>query len=256
MLYKVEYPECRGDYYITKRGTGSRVENESVEVEGAKVHKALEAFADGGHLPSTDYNERAFTDLREAVRANYEITWTSITPPMERLLYAISSIKRPRNMVCLGIFCGNTVTWNVGSASGPGKSYDASHLVGVEIEPGPSTLARRNLDSIGMDDVEILCEDGFETIARIDYPIDLLYLDAMGYDPDSGTPSTKLIYLSMLKRALPKLAPDAVILAHDVLIPEFDGPAKAYLDYVRDSASFSASFCVEIDEEGLEVTFR
>jgi predicted O-methyltransferase YrrM len=174
---------------------------------------------------------------------------------MERLLYAINAIKQPKNALCLGIFCGNTLTWNVGAASGPGKCYQAEHLVGVEIEKHPADLAKKNLISIGMDEVEVLCEDGFKTIQEVDYPIDLLYLDANGYDPDTDT-NGKRIYLSMLKRALPKLTSDAVIIAHDTLIPDVVEKAAAYLEFVRDSSNFRASFSLEIDEEGLEVTFR
>jgi predicted O-methyltransferase YrrM len=153
------------------------------------------------------------------------------------------------------IFCGNTVTWNVGAAAGPGKCYSAERLVGVEIDPEPALLARRNLASIGMEQVSILSEDGLDTIDRVDYPIDLLYLDPNGFDPESGQNNTKRLYYTMIKRAMPKLAPGAVVIAHDTLIPRFAEQAQVYLDYMRDSANFRASFSVEIDEEGVEISF-
>lgn len=257
MHYHIEFPELADSFYISPYHRHTRIVDEPTEVEEARIKSVLETMCANGHLPTCMYNSVAFMRLREAVRANYQITWTSITPPMERLIYAISSTLQPRNVLCLGIFCGNTLTWNIGGAAGPGRVYDAEHLVGVEIEREPALLARRNLASIGINSVDVLNEDGFATIDAIDYPVDLLYLDAYGYDPESGQNPTKLIYLSMLKRVLPKLSQGAAILAHDTVNPEFVvGPAKRYLDYVQTSGDFSASYSVDIDEEGIEVTFK
>jgi len=197
-----------------------------------------------------------FEALRSTVKENFEVPWTSIRPPMERLLYSIGAVNRPRNIVAIGIFCGNTLIWNIGSAVGPGKCYQSEHLVGVEIEKDACELAGRNLEKIGVRDVvDLRCEDGHETLDRIDYPIDLLYLDAYGLLP-GGTEPTKLIYLSLLKKAYDKLPKGAVVIAHDTIIPSFLKQAQEYLDFVRDPSHFTASASIVPDDQGIEVSVR
>ena len=204
-----------------------------------------------------EFNEDQFSALRTAVREHFNITWTSISSPMERLLYSISAVNQPRNIVAIGIFCGNTLIWNVGSACGPGKCYSAEHLVGVEIKPEPAALARENLNSIGIfGDVEVLAEDGHGVLDRIDYPIDLLYLDANGALPGTDGPNTKRIYLSLLQRAYDKMPAGALALAHDTLPEWFVRDAGVYLDFVRDKTNFRESVSVEPDRPGIEVSVK
>jgi len=257
MAFTIEYPDIADKYYLSQWGNRTRIEDEPPEVEIANVQKALSRMVEAGLLPGVEYPLGKFAALRKAVRDHYEITWTSITPPMERLIYALNAIVKPQNTLCIGIFCGNTLTWNVGAAAGPGKCYDARRLVGVEIEEDPAQLARRNIVSIGMEsDVEVLCADGMQVLNEVDYPIDLLYLDPNGYDAETGVQSTKRLYYTMVKKAYDKLSDRAVILAHDTIIPGFLEQAHEYLDFVRDKSNFRESVSVEIDEEGIEVTFK
>jgi predicted O-methyltransferase YrrM len=157
---------------------------------------------------------------------------------MERLLYAIGAIRRPHVVVAVGVFCGNTLVWNVGAAAGPGKCYDADRLIGVEINPDSAELARRNFGRLGTPNVEVLCEDGHDTLARLEPPIDLLYLDASGdaRDPDPRR-RWKSIYSTLLDVAYGKLAPGALVLAHDTSPAWFARDAGHYLAAVRDSAA-------------------
>ena len=106
MLYRVEYPESRDSYYFTKRERKHAIEAESEEVETAKVDRALQAFHKRGHLATTEYDSSRFGALRQAVRENYEITWTSITPPMERLLYAVAATKQPKKFASRFLIAG------------------------------------------------------------------------------------------------------------------------------------------------------
>jgi len=204
-----------------------------------------------------EFNEERFSALRNAVRENFNIPWTSITQPMERLLYSISAVNQPCSIVAIGIFCGNTLIWNVGSACGPGKCYPAEHLVGVEIKPEPAALARENLENIGIvDEVEVLDEDGHDVLDRIDYPIELLYLDANGALPGTDGPNTKKVYLSLLQRAYDKMPSGALVVAHDTMPEWFVRDAGIYLDFVRDKEHFQASVSVEPDRVGIEVSVK
>jgi len=214
--------------------------------------KEMEVLTGHGEI-----NEAPFSALRNAVRENFNITWTSITSPMERLLYSISAVNQPRSIVAIGIFCGNTLIWNVGSACGPGKCYSAEHLVGVEIKPEPAALARENLNGIGIfDEVEVLAEDGHDVLDRIDYPIELLYLDANGALPGTDGPNTKKVYLSLLQRAYEKMPSGALAVAHDTIPEWFVRDAGIYLDFVRDKEHFRESISVEPDRVGIEVSVK
>ena len=198
-----------------------------------------------------------FEALRRAVREGFQIPWTSITPPMERLLYAVAASQEAPTVVCVGVFCGNTLIWNVGAACGPGKSYDARRLVGVEIDSKSVAMAKDNFRKIGAGEgVEILAEDGHLTLDRLEGPIDLLYLDANGPLPGTTAPSTKRIYLSLLERAYAKIPHGGLVVAHDTLPAWFARDAGVYLDFVRDSANFRLSVSLEPDSEGLEVSVR
>lgn len=93
---------------------------EPIEKETAVVDEALAVLRDEGILPHTDYDHAKFPAHREAVRREFEIPWTAITPPMQRLLYAVNAIARPANMLAAGVFCGNTFISNAGKR-GQGK---------------------------------------------------------------------------------------------------------------------------------------
>jgi len=225
--------------------------------EEENIRIAIEEMRRYGVLPEgRDYDPSKFEALREAVRKNFRIPWTSITPPMERLLYAIAAIKRPRTIVGIGIYCGNTLVWNVGPACGSGRVYRADRLVGVDIDREAIELARENFRRIGAEEVELLAEDGHEFLERIDHPIELLYLDAYGPLPGTNGPSTKLIYLTLLQRAYDKIPKGGLVIAHDTLPAWFVRSARKYLEFVRDKAHFQVSLSIEPDREGLEVSMK
>jgi predicted O-methyltransferase YrrM len=176
---------------------------------------------------------------------------------MERTLYGISSVQQPPNIVAIGIFCGNTFVWNVGSACGPGKCYTAKHLLGTDIDVDAIKLARSNFTKLGaIRDVDILTEDGHTLLDRIDYPIDLLYLDANGPLPGTTGPGTKKIYLTLLQRAYSKIPRGGLVVAHDTTPDWFVRDAGCYLDYVRDSANFRLSVSIEPDDQGVEISVK
>jgi predicted O-methyltransferase YrrM len=255
MGHVITRPEWEPAYYQTSEGRPHKITGETEAEEAAKVAYALRELHRLGLLDGHDYDPKPFALLRTAVRQHFEIPWTSITPPMERLLYALGAVQRPRVVVAMGIFCGNTLVWNVGAAAGPGKVYDAERLVGVEVEPGSVELARRNFEHIGAAGVEILREDGHDTLARFHGSIELLYLDASGSGKEADPRRRgKSIYTTLLEAACDRLAPGALVIAHDTIPAWFPKQAQAYLDAVRDPRRFRASAEVRIDEQGVEIT--
>ena len=214
------------------------------------VDGALATLVGAGVLAHSCYDKERMLAHRAAVREAFDIPWTAISPRMERLLYAINAIARPRVMVAVGIFCGNTFIANAGAAIGPGACYRAERLVGLEIRPAEAERARRNvarLDPRGQ--AEIVAADGVAWLQGYSGRIDLLYLDA-----DGSGGRGKSIYLDLLEASLHALRPGSLVLAHNAV-----NAARSMADYlahVRDPANFSESVTLVVDDQGLEVSAR
>lgn len=225
-------------------------ELEPLEKEIAVVDAALAELHSAGILPHTSYDPAKMLAHRKAVAELFEIPWTAITPRMQRLLYAISAIAQPQNMIAAGVFCGNTFISNAGAGVGPGACYTAKNLIGVEIRPNEAERAERNvrrLDPTGV--ARVVAADAIDVCRDFPEPIHLLYLDADG-PPELG----KGVYLTILKAALDKMPPGAIVLAHNSA--NGAGQLQHYFAFVRDKASFRESVNVIFDGEGIEVSVR
>lgn len=223
---------------------------EPEEAEVTSVQGALDALAAAGILPHTDYDHQAFLAHRAAVAELFEIPWTAISPRMQRLLYAVNAVARPRNMIAAGVFCGNTFISNAGAAVGPGACYTADALIGVEIKPDEAERAERNVRRIDPTGVaRVVAADAVDFVRDFADSIDLLYLDA-----DGTGGRGKDIYLDILQAGLDRIPPGGIVLAHNsVNAAERLGE---YLAFVRDPANMAASVNVVFDIEGLEVSAR
>lgn len=222
---------------------------EPLAKEIAVVNAALQTLADARILTGISYDKEKFLRHRTAVRENFDIPWTAITPRMQRLLYAVNAIVQPSVMVAVGVFCGNTFISNAGAAVGPGMCYKATRVVGLEIRPFEADRARRNvakLESHGVQ-VDILAEDGVAWLQKYTGGIDLLYIDADG-PPTKG----KSIYLDVLEAGMHGLHPGSVVLAHNSVNSAYQ--LAHYLSFVRTAGHFRASANMIVDDQGLEVS--
>lgn len=244
-------------YYMNNTGGHrSLVEDPDQADEIERVEQALAALAARGMVPAGAYDQAAFGRLRGAVREHFVFPWTSITPVMERLLFAVAAVTRPKTVCCVGIFGGNTLVWNVGAGTGPGQVYDAETLVGCEVVAEHVEQARNNFAKIGAP-CDIRQEDGHLTVRSLPEPIDLLYLDANGgSDHPDPRQRGKRIYTTLLEAAYDRLAPGALIIAHDTVPDWFVRDAGCYFELCRDRSKFAQSVEVRIDEMGVEVTQR
>ncbi len=223
---------------------------EPLEREIEVAAEALSAMVEAGVLPHDRYDGDLMLAHRAAVRRTFDIPWTAISPRMQRLLYAVGAIARPRVMVAVGIFCGNTFISNAASGVGPGACYRARRLVGLEIDPEEAERARRNCARIDPDGrAEVVAADGIPWLREFDERIDLLYLDA-----DGSGGRGKAIYLDLVRAALHALRPGSLVLAHNSVNAAHD--LAEYLEYVRDAANFRESMNIIIDDQGLEVSVR
>ena len=238
---------------------------EPLDKEIAVVDQALDALVAGGVLPHKEYDLDKMLAHRQAVRERFDIPWTAITPRMQRLLYAISTIAQPQTLVAVGIFCGNTFISNAGAAIGPGACYRAKHIVGLEIRTTEADRARRNVQNLADPEhsrstvngfvtdegtcVEILAADGLPWLRDYAGTIDLLYLDA-----DGPRGVWKSIYLTLLHAAEHALRPGSLVLAHNS-VNDAHGLTD-YLAYVRDPAHYKQSINMVVDDQGIEVSMR
>jgi predicted O-methyltransferase YrrM len=226
------------------------LEIEPLAEEIRVVDEALAALQQAGMLTHTNYDHERFLAHRRAVAETFEIPWTAITPRMQRFLYALNAITRPRVMIAAGVFCGNTFISNAGAGAGPGACYEAHDLVGLEIKPEEAERAERNvrgLDPTGV--ARVLAEDAVPFVAAYPDQINLLYLDA---DGDRGR--GKGIYLEILEAGLDRLPPGSLVLAHNSV--NCADKLQDYFTFVRDPARMADSINVVLDPEGLEVSAR
>ena len=242
-------------YYRPQKFLQKRIKSEPFERETEKVHYCLDQLKSNYFIPHTQYSVDKFLEFRELVHRNFYIIWTAINPPMEHLLYAISEIVQPKTILGLGVFTGNPVTWSFGPAIM--HSYKADHLKAVELELKHAQKGQENFDKITTDPhVEFNCENGFDTIPK--YPessIDLLYLDANGYDPTTQH-SSKNINYSFLAASYSKLKSGSIILCHNAYQPSFRKEAKMYLEFTANDQYFTRTATIGIDEMGLEFTIK
>ncbi|EXI78870.1 MAG: putative O-methyltransferase [Candidatus Accumulibacter appositus] len=221
---------------------------EHPEREIRMVDSALHALQQAGIIGDTRYDHAGYAAMREAVKREFDIPWTAISPRVQRLIYAINAIHRPAVMIAAGVFCGNTFISNAGAAVGPGAGYAARALIGIEIDPEEAQRAERNVRRIDRTQVaRIVADDAVEFCATWSDRIDLLYLDA---DGDRGR--GKSIYREILDTAWDKLPAGALMLAHNSV--NSATAMRDYLEFVRNPANCGASINLVLDWEGLEVS--
>lgn len=191
-----------------------------------------------GIFPAADYHAFA-----ERVRASFIVPQTSITTAAARLLFGISASARPRRIAAMGSYFGNMLVWLLGAhsqASALGCDTDAHAVEG----------ARDNFRRLAGPQPTFRVEDALAFLSRNPDPIDLLLIDVD--DPVSR----KRLYADLLIAALPRLAPGALVLAHDRFEKRFREDFDTYLNIAHDSHLFALSTGIPIDSAGFELSRR
>ncbi len=216
------------------------------------VNTILELLKSKGFISETaSYNKELFEQFRKDIKLKFKVPWTSITPVMERLLYMLSSVKKPEIIFAAGIYCGNTLAWNVGPGFGKYQSYIFNKAFGIEIEQQSIEIAKSNFKKLqNSDNIELICDDALKIAERLDENIDYIYLDA------DCEKTGKRIYLDILKILYPKLKKDGWVLAHDSTEWCFEEDLREYKAFVRNKTNFNESFCFDIDSYGLELSIK
>ena len=197
------------------------------------------------------FDRNAFHALKAEVEDNFSIPGTSITPVMERLLYLLSSLKRPQQVIGLGTYCGYALVWAAGANFGKAPLYSARQVVGVDIDEHATRQAGDNFSRLANSDhVVFVTEDGLEAVEWLPGPFDYVYLDVESVDSGKG------LYLELVQRLYDKIEKGGWVLAHDTAAPPFADQLEGYLSFTRDGRQFKESLSFDVDPFGLELSLK
>ncbi len=232
------------DPYFAHRLGRTAAEEETVEaaLEFLKLRRLV------GH--DALYDKETFELFRKEIKAKFKGTWTSLSPTMERLIYMLTSVRKPKRLIELGSFWGYTLAWFAGPCLGPNRAFDAEKIYGIEIDAKMHIMAGENFARL--DDccsLELIGEDARVALERLSGPFDFLYIEAKSDQFDG-------LYLTLLKQIYDKLPKGAWVMAHDNLDWTFRKEMKEYLPWVRDKAHFSESIVFDIDDCGIELSIK
>jgi len=119
-----------------------------------------------------------------------------------RLLETLVLLARPRLVVELGTFSGYSALSMAGALPAGGR------IVTCELDEHHADVAERNIRAAGFEDrIEVRRGPALETLAALDGPYDLVFLDA-----DKGG------YVDYYEAVVPKLAEHGVIVADNTLV--------------------------------------
>lgn len=227
----------------------SRLGHTAAEEE--TVDCALALLKEHGFVPgAAQYDKVAFEQHRREVRPTFSGEWTSLSPTMERLIYMLTSVRRPGHLLELGSFWGYTLAWFAGPCIGPHRAIQAERIIGIEVDAAMTAQARENFARLAnTHEVELIAEDARTALERIPGPFDFVYLEAK-LEHGEG------LYLPLLKQLYDRIPVGGWVIAHDNLDPDSAEEMAVYLPYVRDGGHFRQSIAFEIDRCGLELSIK
>ncbi len=157
----------------------------------------VEAYAEALTTPPAAHLEAVAADTRANLRAPQMLTGAV----EGRLLETLVLLARPRLVVELGTYSGYSAI-TMAAALPPG-----GRVVTCELDEHHADVAERNIAAAGLQDrVEVRRGPALDTLAALDGPIDLAFLDA-----DKGG------YVDYYEALVPKLAEHGAIVADNTL---------------------------------------
>jgi caffeoyl-CoA O-methyltransferase len=185
------------------------------------IDEAIERYAEEHSTPPTEL----FARLGEETRATQNAPQMMVGQLEGAFLSFIVGLKQPRFVLEIGTFTG----WS--SIAMASSLPTGGRIVTCDVNEETSAIARRYAEEAGVADrIEYRLGPALETIATLDGPFDLVFIDA-----------DKPGYIDYYEAVLPKLAEHGVILADntlangDVLAPsgEMSVAIAAFNDHVR-----------------------
>ncbi|MGH2934591.1 MAG: O-methyltransferase [Gaiellaceae bacterium] len=152
-------------------------------------------------LQHTTPPPEALRRLGEETDATQEFPQMSVGALEGAFLRFLVALQRPRRVLEIGVFTGWS-TIEMARALPPDGT-----IVACDVDPGSTAIARRYAEEMGVADrIDFRIGPALETIAALDGPFDLVFIDAWKTD-----------YVDYYEAVLPKLADDGVILADNTL---------------------------------------
>jgi predicted O-methyltransferase YrrM len=97
-----------------------------------------------------------------------------VAPNQGKLLHLLARLQGARTILELGTLAGYSTIWLARAVPA-----DGGRVVTLEADPGYAAVARENLEQAGVADrVEVLIGDAGDTLATLDGPFDVVFLDA------------------------------------------------------------------------------
>jgi len=183
-----------------------------------------------GRLNDPAFRRRVFSDV-----------YSAVTPERGALLYLVARSIRATRVVEFGsslgvstIYLAAAVRDNLATGCpGPGV------VTGSEMDPRKIERATRNLEAAGLSSlVRILAGDAMETLATVEGPLDMIFLDGR-----------KDKYLEVLKLLLAKLRHGAVVVSDN--IDTFQKELVPFLSFIHSHENGFASSTLGISD-GME----
>jgi predicted O-methyltransferase YrrM len=162
----------------------------------------------------------------------------SVGPATGRLLNLLVRQLKPKTILEIGTSYGYSTIWLAEAASATGAK-----VITLELNPAKSRHASESLAKIGLGGVVDFCVgDALQLIAALPGPFDFILLDLW-----------KNLYVPCFDLFYPKLSPGALIVADNMIHPEFDREyAAQYRKHVR-SKPHIASLLLPVGS-GLELS--
>ncbi|MEP7304241.1 MAG: O-methyltransferase [Acidobacteriota bacterium] len=155
-----------------------------------------------------------------------------------RFLRLMVASNRARRAVEIGGANGYSAIW-----IGLGLRETGGHLTSIEFDPARAKRAADNIHRAGLDAVvTVVAGDAFVEIPKIAGEVDFVFLDAWKRD-----------YKRFLDVMLPRMAPGALFLAHNVLNKQDE--MRDFLSAIRDNPALFTAI-VAPSGEGMSISYK
>ena len=148
--------------------------------------------------------EKRILDVLDDMDKNQREGMMNVPKEDGRLLRLLTEATNARHVVEIGTSNGYSAIWIcLALLSTDGK------LTTFDIHEGRANLARENFERAGVSKmITLILGDAHEEVARIEDPIDILFLDA-----------DKEGYVDYMEKLLPKVRPGGLVIAHNMHRP-------------------------------------
>jgi predicted O-methyltransferase YrrM len=161
----------------------------------------------------------------------------NVDPLHGRLLRILTETVNAKNVVEIGTSNGYSALWIC-----LGLQATGGRLITHEIDPQAASLARENFKKAGVEHlVTVVLGDAHQTVARLQEPIDILFIDA-----------DKPGYLDYLNQLLPLVRPGGLILADNMARP---APSRDFIQAITTNPGLETIF-LNMESTGINLSIK